>query len=82
MGVIWPDTSEKIEKMLLEAYDRMSDDELWQQVTELTRAAQQMALVGLREEYPEAGEEELRLRLAALWYGRGLVSKASGWWPG
>lgn len=81
MGVIWSDTHPKIERMLLEAYSRMNPDELLGQVTQLTRAAQQMALAGLRDQFPEASARELQLRLASLWYGPELVKRATGWAP-
>ncbi len=81
MGVIWPDTHPKIEQMLLDAYERMSADELMGQVTQLTQAAQQMALAGLRDEFPEADEREIQMRLACLWYGPELVKRATGWAP-
>lgn len=81
MGIIWPDTHPKIEQMLLDAYDQMTADELLGQVTQLTQAAQQMALAGMRDHFPEATEHELQLRLASLWYGPELVKRASGWAP-
>lgn len=81
MGIIWTDTHPRIEAMMLEGYDRMTDQQLWDQVTQLTRATQQMALTGLRRRFPSADEQELRMRLAALWYGPELVHKAFGWSP-
>ena len=81
MGVIWSDTHPRIEQMLLDAYDRMSADELLGQVTQLTQAAQQMALAGLRDQFPDATEREIQMRLASLWYGPELVRRATGWSP-
>jgi hypothetical protein len=37
--------------------------------------------VGIRERHPTASERELRLRLAALKYGRDLMVRACGWDP-
>ncbi len=67
--------------MLLDAYNRMDADELLGQVTQLTRATQQMALAGLRDQFPEASARELQLRLASLWYGSELVERVTGWAP-
>ena len=48
-------------------------------VRELTLAANQMALAGLRCRYPRAADEELFLRLASLRLGAEAVERAYGW---
>lgn len=50
-------------------------------VLELNRRADEAALVGIRERWPDADEREQRLRLAALKYPRELMVRAFGWDP-
>ncbi|HKI94089.1 MAG TPA: hypothetical protein VJ992_02245 [Gemmatimonadales bacterium] len=46
---------------------------------DLTRAANLVAVAGLRTRFPAASEDELLLRLAALRLGPELVERAYGW---
>jgi len=41
----------------------------------LSRAVRQLALAGLRDRYPEAGDAELRVRLAVILYGRPVAER-------
>ena len=50
-------------------------------VDELNRDVQRMAEVGVRLRYPEAGEREVFLRVAALRNGRELSVAVYGWDP-
>jgi hypothetical protein len=47
-------------------------------VGQLNAAVRTIALAGLRQRYPDAGEHELRLRLAALLLGEDLALLAYG----
>jgi hypothetical protein len=76
-----PDTSPEIEAILIEGFRRMSATEKLERVRQATQAAQQMALVRLREQYPSAGPRELALRLASLWLDRELMLRAFAWDP-
>ena len=49
-----PDTSPEIEAILIEGYRKMSAEQKLERVRQATHAAQQMALVGLKERFPEA----------------------------
>ncbi len=49
-----------------------------QMVSDLTVAARNFALAGLRERFPNAGPEELRRRLATLHLGSELATKVYG----
>ena len=51
------------------------------EVSEFTRACQQMALAGIRRRHPGADDRELQLRLAALWLDRGTMVRCFGWDP-
>ena len=48
---------------------------------DLNRAADEMALAGIRMRHPEASDRELRLRLAALRLDRGTMVRVFGWDP-
>jgi hypothetical protein len=60
------DTSLEAERYLIERYRHMDAAQKVEIVRELSRASQELALVGLRMRHPDAGDRELRLRLAAL----------------
>lgn len=75
------DTSLEAEQFLFERYARMEPHEKLAIVWRLNRASENAALVGIRERYPDADEEEQRLRLFALKYGRELAVKVFGWDP-
>jgi len=75
------DTSPEAEAIIIAGYRRMSPTEKLERVRQMTQAVQQMALTRLREQYPEATERELVLRLASLWIPRDLMIRAFGWDP-
>ena len=57
---------------------------LWRKaamVDSLTRACQQLAVAGIRIRYPNTSEEEIRMRLAALWLDRELIMRVFHWDP-
>jgi hypothetical protein len=47
-------------------------------LAQLNASARRLALAGLRAQYPQAGEAELRLKLADLLFGEELRRKAYG----
>lgn len=44
----------------------------------LSRAVRELALAGIRQRHPEAGEQEVRVRLAARLYGRAAAVRLFG----
>jgi hypothetical protein len=48
---------------------------------DMYRAAEEMARIQLAERYPTANEDEIKLRLAALRYGREFTMQWFGWDP-
>lgn len=78
-GSLAPDTSPEVEAVRFELLRRLSPAEKARRVTELTQAASLLALAGLRGRFPDAGERELLLRLAALRLGDDVVVRAYGW---
>lgn len=64
-----------------ELYRRMSPAQKAAGVRAITLAVNALALAGLRQQYPTAGESELRLRLAVRRLGDEIVERAYGWRP-
>ncbi|MFP4027836.1 MAG: hypothetical protein ACLFWL_08605 [Candidatus Brocadiia bacterium] len=75
------DTSPEARKVLIEGYRRMSPAEKMQQVSELSKAIRQAALMRIRRQYGEMSEREEKLRLASLWIDRETMIRAFGWDP-
>lgn len=76
-----PDTSLALEEKLFARYRRMSAEEKLQHIGALGRLAEELALAGLRAKYPEASEEECRLRLVSRWIDRETMIRVYGWDP-
>lgn len=75
------DTSYAAERFLFEAYRRMPPWEKADRLSAVSRFAQELSLIGLRQRYPGASVEELRLRLAAFRLGRETMIRLMGWDP-
>jgi hypothetical protein len=73
-----PDTSPEAEKVMVDLLRRASSARKWQMVEDCNRAAKDAALARLRATYPTDSERQLRRRLASLWLGDELASKAFG----
>ena len=78
---LFSDTDEEAERVLIELARAMPPWKKVKQIADTTKACRQFAMAGLRERYPQAPEEELRRRLAALLLDRETVIKAYGWDP-
>ena len=76
--VRFEDTSPEAEAVLIALYRKMSPEKKMRQVGALNRTVKQLALSRLREEDPEATDEVLKLRLAALWLDPALLLAAYG----
>lgn len=72
---LWEDTSPAAERVLIEGYRRMLPGRKVGQVASLTLAVQQLSLARLRAESPDASEQELRVKLAALWLPADLLTR-------
>ncbi|HXG65656.1 MAG TPA: hypothetical protein VNO70_11155 [Blastocatellia bacterium] len=75
------DTEPEAERVMIELLRAMPDWKKFQQVIELTKTSRAMAMAGLRSRYPQASEEELHKRLAALVFDRETVIRVYGWDP-
>ena len=63
----------------LEISRRMSPAEKLAAVSSLTLAVYEIALAGLRGQYPSASEAEIRMRLAVRRLGAETVAQVYGW---
>jgi hypothetical protein len=72
------DTSANARIVLRELYASMTPTEKLRRMSELTLAANQLALVGLAARHPGESRQELLLRLARLRLGNDLVDRAYG----
>ena len=68
-GVLSADSSPAIERLQVDAWRRMSSVDKARAVDGLSRAAQALALAGIRQRHPGASERECFLRLAVLKLG-------------
>ena len=76
------DTDPEVERLLTEAARRMTPGERMLRVCELNRAAELMALAGIRQRYGMGlSEREEQLRLAALRLDRDTMVEVFGWDP-
>ena len=78
---LFADTRPEIEALLVEGFARMSPEEKLRRVSAMTKAVQQLALVRIQGQHPDADERELHLRLASLWLDRGTMVRVFGWDP-
>lgn len=75
------DIDAETERVLIELTRAMPDWKKFRQIAALTEGCRRLALVGLRDRYPNATEVELRKRFAALVLDRETVIKMFGWDP-
>jgi hypothetical protein len=75
------DTTPEAWARQFDLYRRMTSLQKAEGIRALTLAVNDLALAGLRRQYPAAGEPELRLRLAVLRLGEEPVARAYGWRP-
>jgi hypothetical protein len=75
------DTSPRIQNILIAGYRRMSPQQKFKRVSELTKAVQQLALARIRKQYGMLSEREQHLRLASLWLDRDTMIRVFQWDP-
>ena len=75
------DTDPEVERKLIELTRAMPDWKKIEQVFSLIETTRALSMAGLRKRYPQASEEELKKRLAALVLDRETVIKVYGWDP-
>lgn len=75
------DTPNKVKKVLIEGYRKISIQQKLQQVNELTVAVQKLAFARIRQQYGNLSEREMKLRLASLWIPKEIMLKVFAWDP-
>jgi hypothetical protein len=76
------DTDPDVDRMMIEAARRLSPGERLMRVFDLNRAAETMALAGIRQRHGDSlSPREEQLRLAALRLDRETMIAAFGWDP-
>lgn len=79
---LYSDTPLEVERILVDAYRRMSPQEKFQRIRELNLATQAMAAERIRRQYGrDIPEQELLLRLASLRLERETMIRVFGWDP-
>ena len=75
------DTTPDAERVLIELARATPVWRKFEQVAETTKTCRAFAIAGLRTRYPNASEDELHRRLAALVLDRETVIRVYGWDP-
>lgn len=78
MTALFPDTHPKIEALLIQLWQQASPTRKMNMLAQLNASARLLALTGLRAQFPQAGEAELRRKLADLLLGQDLARKVYG----
>lgn len=78
MSILSSDTHPKMEALQIELWRQASPTQKMNQLAQLNAAARLLALKGLRSQYPQANEAELRFKLASLLLGDELAHKVYG----
>ena len=81
MTTLSSDTNPKMEALQIQLWRQASPTRKMHMLAQLNASARLLALTGLRSQYPQAGEAELRRRLAGLLLGEELARKVYGETP-
>jgi hypothetical protein len=78
MSPYYSDTHPKMEALQIQLLREAPPWRKMEMLVGINQAARDLALAGLRRRYPDAGESELRRRLAGLLLGEDLARKVYG----
>jgi len=78
MSVLFSDTHPKMEALQIQLWQQASPTRKMNMLAQLNKSAQILALAGLRAQYPQASEAEIRRRLAGLLLGEESARKVYG----
>lgn len=81
MSKLFPDTHPKMEALQIELLRSASPTRKMQMLTQLNQSARLLAMTGLRSQFPQSSETELRRRLAGLLLGEEIACKVYGELP-
>ncbi len=78
MSILSSDTHPKMEALQIQLWRQASPTRKMQALAQLNASARLLAMTGLRSQYPQASETELRFKLAVLLLGDELARKVYG----
>ena len=78
MTALYADTHPKMEALQIQLWRQASPTKKMNMLAQLNASARILAMTGLRAQYPQATEEELRRKLADLQLGEELARKVFG----
>ena len=78
MSALFPDTHPKMEALQIQLWRQASPTRKMNMLAQLNASARMLAITGLRAQYPQASDAELRRKLADLLLGDDLARKAFG----
>ena len=81
MSALFSDTHPKMKALQIQLWRQASPTRKMQMVAQLNQSARLLALAGLRSQFPQANETELRHRLAGLLLGEEIANKVYGELP-
>ena len=69
------DTNPKIDKFIMQAFRQMPAWKKAHLTKEATKGIQQWAIIGIRNQYPNATPDEIRFQLAVRWLGEEIANR-------
>ena len=78
MESLYTDTHPKMEALQIQLWRQASPTRKMEMLAQLNASARTLALIGLRAQFPQASEAELRFKLAGLLLGEELALKVYG----
>jgi hypothetical protein len=78
MTTLFSDTHPKMEALQIQLLRQASPTQKMNMLAQLNEFARLLALAGLRSQYPQAAEAEIRRKLAVLLLGKDLAYKVYG----
>jgi hypothetical protein len=78
MSLLYSDTHPKMAALQIQLLRQTTPTRKMEMLAQLNASARTLALMGLRSRYPQAGETELRRRLAGLLLGEELARTVYG----
>jgi hypothetical protein len=78
MTRLYSDTHPKMEALQIQLLRQASPTRKMNMLAELNASARLLAMTGLRSQFPQASEAELRFKLAVLLLGEELARKVCG----
>jgi len=78
MGALYPDTHPKMEALQIQLWRQASPTRKMHMLAQMNASVRLLAMSGLRTQFPQASESELRFKLAGLLLGEELARKVYG----